>query len=72
VPLDLLMQGGCGRVRVHTEFRCQCLDACLVLNKGRWRPESGVKGDWRGSGFMVMLGDGTDILGGAAGLAGWP
>ncbi len=29
------MQGGCGRVRVHTEFRCQCLDACLVLNKGQ-------------------------------------
>jgi hypothetical protein len=28
-----------------------------------WRPESGVKSDGRGSGLMVMLGGGTDILG---------
>src|SRR6266705_3893205 len=43
---------------------------------GRWRPDSGVKGDWRGSGFMVMLGDGTDsfraVGGGAGGDGAWP
>ena len=35
-----------------------------------WRPESGVKSDGRGSGFMVMLGGGTDILSGVTGLPG--
>src|SRR5258707_13904208 len=41
-----------------------------------WRPESGVKGDWRGSGFMVRLGDGTDSFGVIFGLGdghgAWP
>ena len=44
-----------------------------VIIARRWRPESGVKSDGRGSGFMMMLGVGADILGAvsAVGAGGW-
>ena len=51
-------------------------DSTRTLHSGPVASASGLKRDGHGPGFMVMLGDGTDILRGVVGLAGgyaaWP
>ena len=45
----------------HQQYTAGSLHPQTTLN--RWRPESGVKEDGRGSGLMVGLCGGADIFG---------